>query len=166
MAWTTPGTAVAGDVLTAAFWNAQVRDNLNVFSALNADWTSYTPTLAQGASTNISKTINSAKYMKVGSLIFVVIYLVSTGTGSANSPITVSLPSGITFNQSFFLMGSAQYNDVSVTRYPSFPYVLTSSTFGMRRCDQSPSGSVGEDPNIAVASGDEFFASFTGQVNI
>lgn len=27
MAWTTPGTAVAGDVLTAAFWNTQVRDN-------------------------------------------------------------------------------------------------------------------------------------------
>lgn len=29
MAWTTPGTAVAGDVLTAAFWNTNVRDNLN-----------------------------------------------------------------------------------------------------------------------------------------
>jgi hypothetical protein len=27
MPWTTPGTAVAGDVLTAAFWNTQVRDN-------------------------------------------------------------------------------------------------------------------------------------------
>jgi len=27
MAWTTPGTAVAGDVLTAAFWNLNVRDN-------------------------------------------------------------------------------------------------------------------------------------------
>ena len=29
MAWTTPGTATAGEVLTAAFWNANVRDNLN-----------------------------------------------------------------------------------------------------------------------------------------
>jgi hypothetical protein len=28
MAWTTPGTAVAGDVLTAAFWNSDVRDNM------------------------------------------------------------------------------------------------------------------------------------------
>jgi hypothetical protein len=28
MPWTNPGTAVAGDVLTAAFWNEQVRDNL------------------------------------------------------------------------------------------------------------------------------------------
>jgi hypothetical protein len=29
MAWTTPGTAVAGNVLTAAFWNEQVRDNMD-----------------------------------------------------------------------------------------------------------------------------------------
>jgi len=29
MAFTTPGTAVAGEVLTAAFWNTQVRDNIN-----------------------------------------------------------------------------------------------------------------------------------------
>jgi hypothetical protein len=29
MAWTTPGTAVAGDVLTAAFWNSNVRDNIS-----------------------------------------------------------------------------------------------------------------------------------------
>lgn len=27
MAWTTPGTATAGDVLTASFWNTNVRDN-------------------------------------------------------------------------------------------------------------------------------------------
>jgi hypothetical protein len=29
MAFTTPGTAVAGEVLTAAFWNTNVRDNTN-----------------------------------------------------------------------------------------------------------------------------------------
>lgn len=34
MAWTTPGTAVSGEVLTAAFWNEQVRDNLAVLSPL------------------------------------------------------------------------------------------------------------------------------------
>jgi hypothetical protein len=29
MAWTTPGTATAGEVLAAAFWNENVRDNSN-----------------------------------------------------------------------------------------------------------------------------------------
>jgi hypothetical protein len=35
MAFTTPGTAVAGDVLTAAFWNSNVRDNsLELFNTM------------------------------------------------------------------------------------------------------------------------------------
>ena len=33
MAWTTPGTAVAGDVLTATRWNTDVRDNTNNLDA-------------------------------------------------------------------------------------------------------------------------------------
>jgi hypothetical protein len=36
MAFTTPGTAVAGEVLTAAFWNEQVRDN-TVYLKTEAD---------------------------------------------------------------------------------------------------------------------------------
>jgi hypothetical protein len=34
MAWTTPGTATAGEVLTAAFWNANVRDNFNAINTV------------------------------------------------------------------------------------------------------------------------------------
>ncbi len=30
MAWTTPATVTAGQLMTAAFWNANVRDNFNV----------------------------------------------------------------------------------------------------------------------------------------
>jgi hypothetical protein len=33
MPWTTPGTATAGEVLTASFWNTQVRDNMNTLVA-------------------------------------------------------------------------------------------------------------------------------------
>jgi hypothetical protein len=37
MAWTTPGTATAGEVLTAAFWNANVRDNSIMGSPVYTD---------------------------------------------------------------------------------------------------------------------------------
>ena len=37
MAWTTPGTAVAGEVLEAAFWNEQVRDNMLIGNPIFAD---------------------------------------------------------------------------------------------------------------------------------
>ena len=46
MAWTTPGTATAGEVLTAAFWNTQVRDNTNFL---------YTPPMCKATrTTNLS----------------------------------------------------------------------------------------------------------------
>jgi hypothetical protein len=51
MAWTTPGTAVAGDVLTAAFWNSNVRDNSNFL---------YKPPMARvGNTANISSYTNN-----------------------------------------------------------------------------------------------------------
>ena len=33
MPWTTPGTAIAGAVLTASYWNTQVRDNMSTLVA-------------------------------------------------------------------------------------------------------------------------------------
>ncbi len=37
MAWTTPSTAVAGTVLTAGFWNTDVRDNLSALRVTPAN---------------------------------------------------------------------------------------------------------------------------------
>lgn len=53
MAWTTPGTAVAGDVLTAAFWNEQVRDNsLAIRTAqINIQSTAKTDTFTMASTT-------------------------------------------------------------------------------------------------------------------
>ena len=164
MAYVTPGTVAAGDVATAAAWNVLVGNDV-AFSPLAAAWVSYTPTLAQGASTNISKTINTAKYLRVGTLLFVSIYFSVTGTGTANNAITVSVPSGFTMPGQFFLVGQAQYNDASVQRYPAAPYYQSSTTVSMRRTDQAPGDDIGRDPNIAVASGDEVFMSFACEVN-
>jgi len=59
MAWTTPGTATAGEVLTAAFWNTQVRDNLNdirMAQMCTYVWTSWNPTNNTGTNTNAPST--------------------------------------------------------------------------------------------------------------
>jgi microcystin-dependent protein len=34
MSWTSPGTAVVGQLVTAAYWNQQIRDNLNAVAAV------------------------------------------------------------------------------------------------------------------------------------
>jgi hypothetical protein len=58
MAFITPGTAVAGEVLTAAFWNTQVRDNLNALDAAGANDVGLvhitTVTISAAATTNIN----------------------------------------------------------------------------------------------------------------
>jgi len=76
MAFTTPGTAVAGEVLTAAFWNEQVRDNalairqaqVNVQSTVKTDtFTMATATFTDvpGLSVNITPSSESSKILVI-----------------------------------------------------------------------------------------------------
>ena len=89
MAWTTPGTATAGEVLTAAFWNANVRDNSLEFEPLFAAWKSYTPTL--GVWTLGSSTLTGS-YLKVGRFCAVEIDLTLNGATTTGSNPTFTLP--------------------------------------------------------------------------
>ena len=90
MAWTTPGTAVAGDVLTAAFWNTQVRDNLIELAPFSAAWTSYTSTIGNGWTLGTG-TI-TASYLQVGKFVAVRLkFTVGNGTKGAGIP-TFTLP--------------------------------------------------------------------------
>jgi hypothetical protein len=56
MAFTTPGTAVAGDVLTAAFWNTNVRDNSNAVGNILVAASSFTTSSA----VNVNSVFTSA----------------------------------------------------------------------------------------------------------
>ena len=58
MAWTTPGTATAGEVLTAAFWNTNVRDN-------TLDLRSYQNRFATARTSAGNKTLNSTSWANV-----------------------------------------------------------------------------------------------------
>ena len=80
MAFTTPGTAVAGEVLTAAFWNEQVRDNLaNLRALANVQSTTITTTKSVTGTTfvdiadmtvTITPTSTASKIMVFASLHF------------------------------------------------------------------------------------------------
>lgn len=54
--------------------------------------TNWTPTIVQGATNNIAKTINYAKFFTLGHLIVAAWDLTVTGTGTANNQITLSAP--------------------------------------------------------------------------
>jgi hypothetical protein len=96
MAFTTPGTAVAGDVLTAAFWNSNVRDNLNEVAPLFAAWTSWTPVLTATTTNPTIGTgnIRTGQYQKVGTLVNVQFRIVfgTSGVAAGSGVYRFTLP--------------------------------------------------------------------------
>ena len=84
MAWTTPRTWVAGEVVTAAIMNTHLRDNFNSFGAA---WsTSWTPTwTASTTNPTLGNGTISGRYAEAGKTIFVYFSLVfgSTTTSGA-----------------------------------------------------------------------------------
>ena len=156
MAWTTPRTWVAAETVTASLMNAHVRDNLN---ALYGTTTSYTPQVDQGVSTNIAKTVTEARYVQMGRVVHVWIYLSMTGTGTAGSDITFTLPIAASGHTTNGVIGAAWYFDTGSQFYAGTARARTSTTAVI-----TPHGAftyVGSSPSIAVASGDVIGAQLT-----
>ena len=68
MAWTTPKTWSANEVVTAALLNLHIRDNLNIIAAVGiSGWTDYSGSATwTGTGSNPTYTVNYAKYCQVG----------------------------------------------------------------------------------------------------
>ena len=99
-----PTTATAGQTVTAAFWNAEVRDLAAAFGAAN----SYTPTLSGFTAGNGTFV---GKYIQVGSLV--AFYASFTfGTTSAAATATPALSVPVTGTGVFYSLW-ARYVDAS-----------------------------------------------------
>jgi hypothetical protein len=154
MAWTTPGTATAGSVLTASFWNTQVRDQFIEVAPFFSDWTSYTPQIDQGATTNIAKTVNYARYLKIGRMVIVSVSLSVTGTGTTNNAITVTVPANIATTATVVL-GSGRVIDSNVADYQVMVIRTNTAQVAFVNATGNTGGnSVGASPNFALASPD------------
>lgn len=91
MPWTTPGTATAGSVLTAAWLNTNVRDNLNMVAPVMSAATSFTPTLGNTWANGNATT--TGKYFQIGKLvIFWAQIVIGSTTTKGASGMTLSVP--------------------------------------------------------------------------
>ena len=123
-------------------------------------WTAYTPTLAQGASTNIAKTYryglgDSCRYALLGKMVFAVYNIVATAAGTAGSAVTLTLPTAAIGGLLGAIIGSGYYYDTSTSfAYKAVINCETTTTVTLMRSDTTTTSMVGADPNIAVDSGD------------
>lgn len=89
MAWTTPGTATAGSVLTAAFLNTNLRDNMIELAPFAAAWTTYAPTWS---GITVGNGVTDAKYVKVGKHVSFYAKFTLGSTSAVTGQITVTVP--------------------------------------------------------------------------
>ena len=167
MPWTTPGTATAGEVLTAAFWNTQVRDNMVELAPFFATWTSYSPTVEQ-VSTRTS-TIQNARYVTVGKRIRVNASMTVTQAGTAGQHIAVTLPTALVsrITAADHAVGSFFYQRAAGTRYAGTAIIAVGYTGSSKVVFISGSAGtslLGIDPSFATANGD--ILSFTVEYEI
>ena len=153
---TTPRTWASGETLTAANMNAQLRDFASGFGA----WGSYTPTLSQGVSTNIAKTVTYSKYLQIQKTVTWTVRLDITAAGTAASGITVTLPVTGAYGGGL-VAGSGMYVDTSVAWYKAVAFINSTTTLVLLPPNITGITPIGTDPNIAVATGDVFLATVT-----
>lgn len=139
MAWTTPGTATAGSVLTASFWNEQVRDNMVELAPFSAAWTSHAPTVTSSSGTFTSVSC-SAKYVKVGKLVVWtgIVTVTTAGTAAGNMyvplPVTPSATLGVgavaetATGASGLAVVDKANNRASIARYDAATLIATGRT--------------------------------------
>ena len=114
---TTPRTWVAGEVSTAANFNAEVRD---AFTGIQAAWTSYTPSWT-GATTNpvIGNGTITGAYLQIGKTVLyrIGITIGSTTTMGTGVYYTFSLP--MTANSTYTLHAAAGFATFFDTSAPT-----------------------------------------------
>ena len=102
-------------------------DNTNgVPSTLNpffSGYSSWTPIIGQGATTNITKSSTRAFYIQVGKFVHGYFEVIISGTGTASNTVSISLPVTIKSSgfKAFTTIGTCNlYNASNVTVYPGF----------------------------------------------
>ena len=117
MAWTTPGTATAGEVLTAAFWNTNVRDNLNEQFPIGATVTNFVPTLSGGWL--LGNATYTAKYWQVGKMVSFFLLLTVGSTTTKGTSLYVAAPVTAAASDAFNGV-VAMFEDVGSAFVPAF----------------------------------------------
>jgi hypothetical protein len=128
-------------------------------------WISYTPQVDQGATTNIAKTVNYAKYVQIGSVVIAQVRLTTTANGTAGNSLSATSPVAAAAAVNV-QVGSGWWTDASTALQYRVTVALLVATgqFVFQRTDNTANNFIGIDPNVAVANGDilNFFAMYEG----
>jgi hypothetical protein len=142
-----------------------IQNMANDLDAFFGTWTAWTPQVDQGATTNIAKTINVARYHLIGKFYEFEFRLAITGTGTASNKVTVTLPVTSKF-AGLLPVGWGSIKDVSATQEYTRTLMLDagSSTKMVWQNVSDFLGGPGGGFTAAIASGDILTGNGFGEV--
>lgn len=143
----TPAIQAAGSDYTVPQWLAAATNGLQAGPTTQT----WTPTVAQGVSTNINKTVNLADFIQIGPLVFAWVQITATAAGTAGSAITLTLPVNSAFTG---IVGTGRYIDSGTATYKAICVIESATTMALIRTDDTNNTRIGANPNIAVANND------------
>jgi hypothetical protein len=142
-------------------WGDAIRDNFELTTY--GEWDAYTPTLSQGASTNIAKTLSYSRYARIDRTVIWACRMQATASGSGGSAIEVSLPVNPDWQDANILgVGTAYINDASAGQFMAGvvivgPGAASANVIRFIKTDTTAiTNYVGIDPAQTIASGDMF----------
>jgi len=146
-------TFADGDVLTASDINTYLMGE-------GGAWTSYTPQIDQGASTDIAKTVTYSKYARHGRMITWNFTLDLTAAGTAGAAVSITLPATAASTQG--VVGVGWVYDAAPSTLSYVCSIIGQSTSIAYFLSDGVAGSGwGAAPNLALASGDSLRGSIT-----
>lgn len=151
--------AVNGGVLDSATTIGGVSGAQLAAGAYGA-WTSWTPRVDQGASTNIAKTVHWAKYVKDGKKVTVQGRLSITGAGTVGGPITILNLPVAAVSYSLIVGVGTLYDASTATTTPALIYLSGSDNFQFMNANGGSILATPAGPALAVDDGLTFTLTY------
>jgi hypothetical protein len=141
------------------YTQSQVDGFITSLGGTSTGWTSYTPTLTQGAT--LTKTVNYARYKQIGKTVFVNIAMTITSGGTAGSRIRTSLPIPM-ISTDIVNLGSGYYFDAGTAHYSGVAIMYDASTVELYT--HATANAFGASPAVTAANNDVIAYSLTYEV--
>ena len=116
--------------------------------------TSFTSTISQGVSTNISKSTNYSQYRIISGVCEWWFAFTMSASGTAGSQVTLTLPVTSLISTVGVTVGNGMIYDSSVPTIDTGHYEIVTSTTVSMAVSEGTNAPWGASPNIALASGD------------
>lgn len=164
---TLPAFILVEDI-TGALW--PTGSPISAGMVASEQWTDYIPTLKQGATADIAKTVLYSRYIKIGRMVTWQFRLSVTGTGTASAAVQMTLPfAPVNVSDSIRVpVGVAQLLDTSVnTFYPILPTLALYGSPDILFTNSDITGGVGNQFTglsgftAALANGDNLAGTLT-----